>query len=74
MAYPAALVPARRPKTAPFIKPEPPGIIVEERTAGDFSGREKPANHVAAGILDFALFGDADAAERNVMPQVTGKA
>ena len=40
------------------------GIIIEERTVSDFSGREKPADHVAAGILNLALFGDAAAAER----------
>ena len=40
------------------------GIIVEERTAGDFPGREQSADHVTAGVLDLGLFGDADAEAR----------
>ena len=46
-----------------FHQAGPAGIIIEERAAGYFSGREKPADHVPAGILDLAFFGDADAAE-----------
>jgi hypothetical protein len=40
------------------------GIIVEERTAGDFPGREQSADHVTAAVLDLGLFGDADAEAR----------
>ena len=41
----------------------PAGVIIEKRSAGDFSRGKESADHIAAGVFDLAFFGDADAAE-----------
>src|SRR5262245_25998731 len=41
-----------------------PRVIIEKRSAGDFSRGKESADHIAAGVFDLAFFRNADAAER----------
>ena len=51
-------------KHGAFHQTRPAGIIVKKETTGNFSRGEKPADHISTGVLNFAIFGDADAAKR----------
>src|SRR4030095_10160859 len=39
------------------------GVIIEKRSAGNFSRGKESADHIAAGVFDLAFFRNADAAE-----------
>src|SRR4029453_6061505 len=55
-----------------FHRPRPAGVIIEKRSAGDFSRGKESADHIAAGVFDLAFFRNAAAADVKGNPHRKG--